>query len=203
MMPLTSCMRANPFAVLWNFRVLFGQRPICTCNQAILAFLLSVGADFSTPVMAQTPSADEAAAFYSQLSGKWTRISTNAAAGLVKQQVAIAALQCRAARKIDPVKASKATGISTSISQRLSKLIIYQKLDTGLKRIDFGARAAITFTGLKTGTIRGGRKGYEISNRKGKITIAFGKLKKGNYRSTPVMIEGKALYLKCPEKKAK
>ena len=136
-------------------------------------------------------------AFYETVSGKWAKISDNFGLALSNEQLKIAALQCHSAKNISATKATDITSISKSVSQQISKVLIYQKLKTGLRRIDFKTRKSLLFPKLKIGKIRDGKDGYEISNTGMKFTIAFAKIKQNN-KSWPVMIEGKALYLKCP-----
>ncbi len=137
------------------------------------------------------------AAFHQLVSGKWAKISDNVGLAMTNDQLRIAALQCHSAKNISAAKATNITSISKSISQQLSKVLIYQKLKTGLRRIDFKTRKSLLFPKLKTGKISSRKDGFEISNARVKITIAFAKIKQNN-KSWPVMIEGKALYLKCP-----
>ncbi len=139
-------------------------------------------------------------AFYELVVGPWAQISRNAGVAVAKEQLTLAALQCHAARNINTATASTVSSISKSVSQKYSRIIIYQKLKTGLNRIDLGTRSAVLFPKLKTGKIRGGKPGFELSNDKGKVTLAFAKLRQNN-RTAPVMIEGNALYLKCTTRK--
>ena len=136
-------------------------------------------------------------AFYQLISGKWAKITDNAVLSMSSEQLKIAALQCHSAKNISSTKATNITSISKSVSQQLSKVLIYQKLKTGLRRVDFKSRQSLLFPKLKLGKIRGGKDGFEISNTRIKFTIAFAKIKQNN-KSWPVMIEDKALYLKCP-----
>lgn len=136
-------------------------------------------------------------AFHQLVSGKWAKITDNAGLAMSNKQLKIAALQCHSAKIIDAAKATSITSISKSVSQQFSNLLIYQKLKTGLHRIDFKTRKSLLLPKLKLGKISGGKDGFEISNTRIKITIAFAKIKQNN-KSWPVMIEGKALYLKCP-----
>jgi len=137
--------------------------------------------------------------FYQLVTGKWTKITDTARLSMTLEQLNIAALQCHATKSLDITKATNITSISKRVSQQLSKVLVYQKLDKGLKRIDFKSRQSLLLPGLKIGKIRNGRDGFEISNTKVKVTISFGRIKQGN-KSVPVMIEGNALYLKCPTK---
>ena len=137
------------------------------------------------------------AAFYQLVSGKWAKITDNTGLSMSNEQLKIAALQCHSAKNVDAAKATSITSISKSVSQKLSKILIYQKLKSGLRRIDFKTQKSLLFPNLKIGKIRGGKDGFEISNTRIKITITFAKIKQNN-KSWPVMIEGKALYLKCP-----
>lgn len=136
-------------------------------------------------------------AFYQLVSGKWAKITDNARLSMTDDQLSIAALQCHSAKNLDVAKATSISSISNSVSQQLSKILIYQNLKTGLRRIDFKSRQSRLFPKLKLGKIKGGKDGFEISNDRIKITITFAKIKQNN-KSWPVMIEGKALYLKCP-----
>lgn len=163
-----------------------------------LGFLLHAPGPMTMAQTVEKPS-KTVAAFYELISGPWAQITRNANLSIAKDQITIAALQCRSARHIDTSSASTITSISKSVSQKYSKVIIYQKLKTGLNRVDLATRSAILFPKVRTGKIRGGKLGFEISNKRGNITIAFAKLKQGN-RSVPVMIEGKALFLKCQVK---
>ncbi len=136
-------------------------------------------------------------AFHQLVSGKWAKITDNVGLAMTDEQLKIAALQCHSAKKISAAKATDITSISKSVSQQFSRLLVYQKLKIGLRRIDFKTRKSLLFPKLKLGKIRGGKDGFEISNARIKITLAFAKIKQ-NSKSWPVMIEGKALYLKCP-----
>lgn len=144
-----------------------------------------------------TQPSPKIAAFYNLVSGKWAKISDNVGLALTNDQLKIAALQCHSTKNISATKATNISSISKSLSQQLSNVLIYQKLETGLSRIDFKMRKSLLFPKLKLGKIKGGKDGFEISNTRIKITIAFAKIKQNN-KSWPVMIEGKALYLKCP-----
>ena len=137
------------------------------------------------------------AAFYQLVSGKWAKITGDAGLSMTGDQFKIAALQCHSAKSLDAAKASSISSISKTVSQQLSKILIYQKLETGLRRIDFRSRQSRLFPKLKLGKIKGGKDGFEISNSREKITIAFARIKQNN-RTWPIMIESKALYLKCP-----
>ena len=180
------------FQTLWPGRKLIG-----------LNLFLSLGlfwSLFSIPdSLAQTTAqpSPKVVAFYQLVSGKWAKITDNVGLSMSNEQLKIAALQCRSAKNISAAKATSVTSISKSVSQQLSNVLIYRKLKTGLRRIDFKTRKSLLFPKLKLGKIRGGKDGFEISNTRTKITIAFAKIKQNN-KSWPVMIEGKALYLKCP-----
>ncbi len=164
----------------------------------LLVSLLLLAAPSTVFAQTETQPSRIANAFYQLINGKWAQVSKNAHNAITDTQINIAALQCHAARKIKTDKATNISSISNSISQKLSRIVIYQKLQTGLNRIELGTRLAILLPKLNTGNIRGGNKGFEISNETVKITISFARFKQGN-KSVPVMIEGKALYLKCPE----
>jgi len=137
-------------------------------------------------------------AFYQLISGKWAKITDDARLSMTDTQLNIAALQCHSTRALVASTASNTTSISKAVSQKLSRILIYQNQQAGLQRIDFNTRQLLIFPNLKIGKIRNGKDGFEVSNAKAKVTITFGKLKQGN-KSVPVMIEGKALYLKCPQ----
>lgn len=140
----------------------------------------------------------KAKAFFLLVSGKWAKITDDARLSMTNSQLSIAAIQCHSTKKLNITTATNITSISGAVSQKLSKILIYKKLDNGLQRIDFKTRKSILFPKLKIGKIRNGQDGFEISNTKVKITLSFGKIKQGN-KSIPVMIEGKALFLKCPK----
>lgn len=144
-----------------------------------------------------TQPSPKVVAFYKLVSGKWAKITDNASLSMSNDQLKFAALQCHSAKNISATKATSITSISKSVSQQLSKLLIYQKLKTGLRRIDFKTRKSLLFPKLKLGKISDQKDGFEISNTRLKITIAFARIMQNN-KSWPVMIEGKALYLKCP-----
>ena len=147
------------------------------------------------PKVAPSPKAK---AFFQLVSGKWAKITDDARLSMTIEQLNIAALQCHATKNLDIAKATKITSISKRVSQQLSRVLVYKKLKKGLQRIDFKTRQSLLFPKLKIGKISNGRDGFELTNTKAKVTISFGKIKQGN-KTIPVMIEGKALYLKCPK----
>ena len=156
---------------------------------------------FTTPLLAQTAAqnSEKTAAFYQLVTGTWAKFSNNLAISTTNTQLQIAALQCNSVKNLNLQPTTNISSISNRVSQSLSQIILYQKLATGLSRIDFATRKSFVFPTLKIGKIKTGKDGFEISNSTAKITIAFAKLKQNN-RSWPIMIEGKALYLKCPVK---
>ncbi len=163
-----------------------------------LAMLTIGGVLLAVPATAQTIAKTDPliAEFYQLITGKWTRISDNAGIAITEEQVKIAAIQCYSVRELNAETAAGISSISRSLSQKLSRLIVYQKLDKGLRRVDFGARVSLLLPSVKTGSITASRKNFEIANDTVKIPVSFARLKQGgNY--VAVMIEGKALYLKC------
>ncbi len=192
MKPSISCMRANPFAAWWNFK------PVAAGKLVIMAGLMAVSALAAQAQSAATNS-DARAQLEKQIAGKWARISKRAAGGLIEEQVSAAALQCIATKNLTVEKAAKITTLSKAVSNRLKRIIFYLPDKKGLTRIDLGARTSLKLTKFRAGKTKNGRPGYQLSNGKIKIAVTFAKLKRGN-RQTPIMVEGRALYLKCPTK---
>jgi len=149
--------------------------------------------------MAQTSdkTSPKGLAFYQLVSGKWAKITNDARLSMTTTQLNIAVLQCNSTKALNAATASSTTRISKTVSQKLSRILIYQNKQAGLNRLDFGTGQFLVLPNLKIGKISARKDGFEISNSKVKITITFGRLQQGN-NSVPVMIEGKALYLKCP-----
>ncbi len=153
---------------------------------------------FPSSPLAQTESGETIAQFHEAITGKWARISKNAGQSFHENQVKAAAIQCHSIRKLNVVNVTRLSNVSKSVSRQLSRLIVYQKPDKGLKRIDFGTRTEILLPELKYTKLSSGRNRFDISNDRAKISITFARLKQGG-KYAPVMVEGKALYLKCPD----
>ncbi len=153
---------------------------------------------FPSSPMAQTESEETIAQFHKAITGKWSRISKNAGQSFLEKHVKVAAIQCHSVKELNAANVTKLSNVSKTISQQLSRLIVYQKPEKGLKRIDFGTRTEISLPELKYTKLSSGKNRFDISNDQVNIAIVFARLKHGG-KYAPVMVEGRALYLKCPE----
>lgn len=198
-MPLTSCMRENPSAALLSSRTMAVRQTATVklatfCSVSGLVVML-----FAIPAEAQTTTdfTETKRAFFDLVTGKWAQIADNANLSIANTQYTIAALQCHSAKDVDAGTATEVTRIPATVSQSLSKLIVYQKRGKGLNRIDFSIPQAQLFPKIKLGPMQGGRLSFILTSPTASIRIRFTRIRQGT-ASYPVMLEGDVLFLKCP-----
>ncbi len=193
-------MPTHPYLFLKALRTV-QQLPRGLLSLAILAAVLFSG--MAKPALAQSSkpqltTAQEQRLFIERLIGPWSIISSDYTLATTPAMLEKALAGCKSPQTFANIKVQAGADTSEPKKTDIRGNLLYYKTEKGLQRLDIEQKEVVLISQIRQREIKPGQTLYQLSSKGGSITLLLTRIGNDN-GNMPVLIEEKALYLRCPE----